>query len=78
MARHRADVASVDLTASSLIEVVVQLEERFPTLSELCIRDDQLAPGWLLNINGTNFTRDLTTPLNDNDSVLLIPADAGG
>lgn len=78
VARRRTNVASVNLNADNLSEVVAQLKQLFPTLEELCIHNGQLVSGWLLNVNGEAFTRDLSTPLNDDDQVLLIPADAGG
>lgn len=78
VARSRANVAAVTLDVDSLREVLSQINEQFPELAELCVDDGELAPGWLLNVNGSAFTRDLQTPLNDGDNVLLIPADAGG
>jgi molybdopterin converting factor small subunit len=78
VARSRAGVEKVTLDADRLREVLVHFQEQLPSLAELCIENGELAPGWLLNINGAAFTRDLTTSLNDGDSVLLMPADAGG
>ena len=78
VARSRANVAAVTLDVVSLREVLSQIDDQFPALAELCVEDEELAPGWLLNVNGAAFTRDLQTPLNDGDNVLLIPADAGG
>lgn len=78
VARSRAGVASVTLDADCLQEVLVQLQDQLPSLAELCIDNGELSPGWLLNINGTAFTRDLNLPLTDGDSALLMPADAGG
>lgn len=57
---------------------MLHVGEELPELADLCLTDGQLTPAWLLNVNGTRFTRDLTTPLEEGDSVLLIPADAGG
>lgn len=78
VARSRAGVASVTLDADCLQEVLVQLQDQLPSLAELCIDNGELASGWLLNINGAAFTRDLSTLVNDGDSVLLMPADVGG
>ena len=78
VARSRAGVASVTLDADCLQEVLVQLQDQLPFLAELCIDNGALASGWLLNINGAAFTRDLNTLVNEGDSVLLMPADAGG
>ena len=78
VARSRAGVASVTLDADCLQDVLVQLQDQLPSLAELCIDNGELGSGWLLNINGAAFTRDLSTSLSDGDSVLLMPADAGG
>jgi len=78
VARSRAGVADVTLDAGCLRELLVRLQEQLPSLTELCIDNGELSPDWLLNINAAAFTRDLSTSLNDGDSVLLMPADAGG
>tara|TARA_R110002072_G_scaffold295170_1_gene465911 strand:- start:24724 stop:24975 length:252 start_codon:yes stop_codon:yes gene_type:complete len=78
VARSRANTAEVTLDAECLQDVLSEVCEQFPSLAELCVIDRELASGWLLNVNGTVFTRDLKTTLHDGDSVLLIPADAGG
>lgn len=78
VARSRANVAQATLDVDSLRDLLAHVGQQFPSLAELCIDKDELAAGWLLNVNGAAFTRDLSTPLNAGDSVLLIPADAGG
>jgi len=78
VARSRTNVAAVTLDVDNLREVVSQLQKQFPSLADVCIENGELASGWLLNLNGASFTRDLSTVLNAGDCVLLIPADAGG
>lgn len=78
VARSRANVARAELEVDCLRELLAKIGEQFPSLAELCIENGELAPGWLLNINGAAFTRDLNASLDEGDSVLLIPADAGG
>ena len=78
VARSRTNVAEVTLAVECLQDALSQVCEQFPSLAELCVVDGELAAGWLLNVNGTAFTRDLKTAVIDGDSVLLIPADAGG
>jgi len=78
VARSRAGVAQVMLDADCLRDVLAHIQEQIPGLADLCIENGELTPGWLLNINGTAFTRDLNLPLMDGDSALLMPADAGG
>lgn len=78
VARSRANVPGLTVNAGCLIDVLVSVKQQCPALAEVCIQGDELAAGWLLNINGARFTRDLRIPLSEGDSVLLIPADAGG
>lgn len=78
IARSRANSPGLKMDAGCLSDVLESLRQQFPALAEVCIRDDELAAGWLLNVNGAEFTRDLTTRLKEGDSVLLIPSDAGG
>ena len=48
-----------------------------PLLGEL-IAADRLHPSLVANLNGDRFVSDPSTPLNQNDCVLILSADAGG
>ena len=75
--RERAGVAELDLKADSLGQLLAALTRRFPALKEL-IATDELCPWIAVNLNGDRFINDPTTPLHDNDCVLILSADAGG
>lgn len=76
--RVRAGVAAVSLQASTLGAALSQLQVQYPGLSPECIRDEGLAPGYLACLNARQFTTDLSTPLHEGDTVLILSADVGG
>ena len=78
LARTRAGVAQADLEADNLHDVAAQVQSRFPELSKTCFENGRLRTGWVFNINGHSFVRDLDYSLAENDSVLLMSADVGG
>lgn len=78
LARTRAGVAEADLEADNLRDVAAQVQSRFPELSKTCFENGRLRTGWVFNINGHSFVRDLDYALAENDSVLLMSADVGG
>ena len=78
LARTRTQAETVEVSAVTLGGVARELVAKFPTLDGSCFRDGQLASAWLFNLNGEQFTRDVTTLLQDGDRVLLMSADAGG
>lgn len=78
MARTRSGVEAVELNAARLSEVISDLQVRFPDLAGKCFQDGQLSSGWLFNLNGQQFTRDVDTCLTEGDHLLLMSADAGG
>lgn len=78
LARTRTGVEAVDVSATTLRDVLSELAVRFPILDGLCFQDGQLSKSWLININGQQFTRELDTAVDEGDSLLLMSADAGG
>ena len=66
--------------AASLRAIVRALAQRYPALVGPVIAHDGevLNDGYLLNVNGRDFVRDLTTALQPGDAVLLVAAAAGG
>jgi molybdopterin converting factor small subunit len=78
LARTHAGAASVEIDAKTLRDVVSQVQSLFPALSKACFESGELQKGWVLNINGRSFVRDLDYELSENDSVLLMSADVGG
>ena len=75
--RERAGVAELELHADTLGELLQALTVRFPSLDEL-VADDRLRPSFTANLNGDTFVSDPHTPLDTDDCVLIMSADAGG
>jgi len=75
--RERAGVADLELQADTLGELLVALAVRFPSLRELIIAD-RLQPSLVANLNGDRFVSDPRTQLKEDDSILILSADAGG
>jgi len=75
--RQRAGVPELELQADTLGQLLGQLTERMPSLSEI-MQDDRLHPAFVANLNGDRFVTDPGTPLCADDCVLILSADAGG
>lgn len=78
LARSRTGTDAIELSATTLADIVQELVRQYPALAESCFRDGQLGDSWLFNLNGQQFTRDTDTRLDDGDSIMLMSADAGG
>ncbi|MEQ8208928.1 MAG: MoaD/ThiS family protein [Lacipirellulaceae bacterium] len=76
--RARAGIARTDAVGETLGEVLQDLSQRFPGLSETCIEGSRLRDGFTVNIGGERFTRDSATVLEQNQTLLLMSLDAGG
>ena len=75
--RERAGIAEIDVEADTLGRLLETLATRMPGLAEL-IAVDRLHPSLAASLNGDRFISDPKTPLLDEDSVLILSADAGG
>jgi molybdopterin converting factor small subunit len=77
VSRQRAGVGELEVSASSLGELLTILSSRVPALSDLIV-GDSMHPALAASLNGDRFVRDPKTPLREKDCVLLLSADAGG
>ena len=75
--RERAGVAELDVQAETLGQLLSTLASRFPSLGEL-FDSDPGRPLVVTNLNGDRFVSDPGTPLDEDDRVLILSADAGG
>jgi molybdopterin converting factor small subunit len=75
--RQRAGVSQLEVQADSLGQLLAILSTRVPSLSEF-ITVDRLHSALVANLNGERFISDPQTPLRQDDSVLILSADAGG
>ena len=81
VARLTARERQTEMAAvTSLREVVGALAARWPQLVGPVIGEDgdSLNEGYIFNINGRDFVRDLDRPVAPGDTVLLLAAAAGG
>ena len=75
--RERAGVAELDIQADTLGQLLSTLATRIPSFAEFIV-GNQLHPSFSANLNGDLFVSDPTTPLGEDDCVLILSADAGG
>src|SRR5580698_3076145 len=75
--RQRAGVSEIEVQADTLGQLLGILSVRIPSFREL-IAVDRLHSALVANLNGERFISDPQTPLRQNDSVLILSADAGG
>ena len=75
--RERAGTSELELQAATLGQLLEKLLVRCPAFGEL-ITADRLHPSLVANLNGDEFVSDPATPLDEDDRVLILSADAGG
>ena len=73
--RERAGLARLSVQAHTLGELWEALAAQIPSLGGLI---HVQPPVMVANLNGEHFVSDPGTPLAENDSVLILSADAGG
>jgi len=83
VARLKAKTARVSLTlpaGANVSDALASLAEAIPDLVGPVLTADHraLMAGYACNLNGTEFTPDLHTPLRSGDSLLILSNDAGG
>jgi len=79
--RAKTDRVSLALPAGSDVQAALTaLAEVTPELVGSVLTADSyaLTAGYACNLNGTEFLRDLHTPLHPGDSLLILSSDAGG
>ena len=77
MPRQRAGRMEIEVSAFTVGEALAAVEQACPGLVGL-LTDGQLAPYYLLSINGNQFGTDMRHALKPGDHLLLLSADAGG
>ena len=76
LARQRAGFAELAVGAGTVRGALDAVLAACPDLQ--VVRDDGVAPEYLLSLNGVRFTKDLDAVLADGDALLILGADAGG
>jgi molybdopterin converting factor small subunit len=77
VSRERAGTADIQVEADTLGRLLEMLAARMPGLAPLIVVD-RLHPSLAANLNGDCFISDPATPLDHDDRVLILSADAGG
>jgi molybdopterin converting factor small subunit len=77
VSRDRAGMADIQVQADTLGRLLQTLAAQLPGLAPL-IAVDRLHPSLAANLNGDCFISDPATPLDQDDRVLILSADAGG
>jgi molybdopterin converting factor small subunit len=75
--RQRAGISELDVQARTLGQLLGTLAKQIPSLREF-IAVDRLNSSFVANLNGDQFVSDPGTPLDENDCLLILSADAGG
>ena len=86
VARLRAQTTHVGLTLpadADLSVALAALAEAVPALVGPVLMQDadkrvQFVPGFVCNVNGQAFVRDMRTVVQTGDSILILSSDAGG
>ena len=70
----------VSASGSTVRELLDDLISRFPRLRSLLVEDDEIAPFVNVYVEGEDVRtlEGLETPVQDGDTVILLPAMAGG
>jgi molybdopterin converting factor small subunit len=71
--RARAGLSRLELQAETLGQMLQALAVKVPSLGA-----GRLHPSFIASLNGDRFVSDPSTPLGEDDCVLILSADAGG
>ena len=83
VARLKANTARITLTlpaGADLGAALSALADALPMLVGSVLMQDRhhLVPGFVCNVNGQLFVRDMCTAVQAGDSILILSSDAGG
>ena len=76
--RTRADTSFLEVEAASIADAIDEIANHLPDVARLCFDDGRVRPGFLINLNGKQFTNDTARKLCHGDCLLLMSNDAGG
>ncbi len=74
----KANVPMTHVEAENVSDMLNELSRKLPEFGQACIKEGQLSTECLLSLNGVQFTRDVSIPLQEGDEVLILSADVGG
>ena len=76
--RHRAGVAELRVAPGTVAEILARVTQHCHGLPELVNANGELAPHYLLSVNGERFVTSLAEELPAGSRLLLLSGDAGG
>ncbi len=76
--REVSGVRELELTATTVKEVLDLLTNRYPNLQELFYEEGELRDYVNIMVNGKNIRRDVSWKLKDGDIVAIFPPVSGG
>ena len=76
--RQRAGIDRLTVSAANISELLQKLVIEFPQFNGLVNSDGQLAKEYLLAVNRERFVGNLQEPLNPDENLIILSADAGG
>lgn len=71
-------VASVEIVADNVREVIEELERQFPGVHQRLIEDGELKPGFTVAVDGNVSAVGLLQKIGENSEVHFLPAIGGG
>ena len=74
------NMTSVDVEGSNVIELIDNLDNKFPGVKDKIMEDNSLKHFVNIYINGEDirYIDSLNTEIKDNDEISIVPAVAGG
>lgn len=81
VARQRAGTAAAVVPVEGAVTLgflLGWLAREFPQWADECLEGDRLRPGYIANVDGDRFVRDVAQRLEDEACLLIMSADAGG
>ena len=76
--RTLIQTARVDVTGSTVGEIISELDTRFPGVAALLVEDDDVAPGIAVAVNDQLIQMGLMEPVPVDAEVHFLPAISGG
>jgi MoaD family protein, archaeal len=79
--KHAGNEAKVSAEGATLVEVLKDLESRYPGITKNVIAETGACTGFVniyVNDEDVRFSGGLDTEISDGDSVTILPAVAGG
>jgi hypothetical protein len=78
MARRKSQRAELTVTAANVADALHAVARQCPQLGDLLQADGQVAPHYLVSVDGRGFLADPNYVVRNGERLLVLSADAGG